>query len=161
MDRMIGYQYNVTGATGYYFYKGEKLLCKISTGIFFPIGIMGMGREWRSEFDYSMTICPGVSRIIEDSATGETVAKITYVSHGRYRIGDLMDVECTNGKDTFLQGGKEIASIVKLSGDEDVWIPEEGWLEFEPFFELKILEEIDDSTLLLIAGFPAMKFGLS
>ena len=55
-----------------------------------------------------------------------------------------------------------IATIGRFSGEEkDVWIPEEEWKEFEPFFDLEISEEVDESLLLLIASFPMLKFGLS
>ena len=162
MERIIGYQYSETGATGYYFYKEKKLLCKITTGLFFPVWIMGMGREWESNYDFNNTILPGVSRKIKDTESGETIAKITYVSAGRYRIGDLIDVDCRERKETFTMGGKVIATIGRFSGEEkDVWIPEEEWKEFEPFFDLEISEEVDESLLLLIASFPMLKFGLS
>ena len=162
MEHIIGYQYSETGATGYYLYKNKKLLCKITTGLFFPVWIMGMGREWESKYDLNNTILPGVSRKIKDTASGETIAKITYVSAGRYRIGDLIDVDCREGKETFTTGGKVIATIGRFSGEEkDVWIPEEEWKEFEPFFNLEISEEVDESLLLLIASFPMLKFGLS
>ena len=97
MEHIIGYQYSETGATGYYFYKDKKLLCKITTGLFFPVWIMGMGREWESNYDFNNTILPGVSRKIKDTESGETIAKITYVSAGRYRIGDLIDVAVESG----------------------------------------------------------------
>ena len=157
MERILGYQYSETGATGYYFYKDKKLLCKITTGLFFPVWIMGMGRD----YDFNNTILPGVSRKIKDTASGETIAKITYVSAGRYRIGDLIEVNCSEGKETFTMSGKVIATINRFSGEEDIWIPEEEWKEFEPFFDLEISEEVDESLLLLIAGFPMLKFGLS
>ena len=162
MERIIGYQYSETGATGYYFYKDKKLLCKITTGLFFPVWITGMGREWESNYDFNNTILPGVSRKIKDSASGETIAKITYVSAGRYRIGDLIDVDCRDGNETFLKDGNAIATIGRLSGgEEDIWIPEEEWKEFEPYFDLEISDDVDESLLLLIASFPMLKFALS
>lgn len=160
MDRIIGYQYSQTGVTGYYFYKNREPVCKISTGLFFPVWITGMGREWESKYDINNTVLPGVSRKIKDAASGETIAKITYVSRGVYRIGDLIEVHCENEKEIFTMNGKVIAVVSAFSGGE-VWIPEEEWKEFEPYFELQAEEDMDEALLLLIASFPVLKFGLT
>lgn len=160
MERIIGYQYSETGAQGYYFYSGKKLLCKVSAGIFCPVLITGDETEWISDYDINSTILPGIKRTVVDNHTNKTVATITYLDRGKYHLDNGWDVECYGEVYRFFNGDQKIAEIRHCSKEEKFWIPQEEWRDFEPYFELIPEEEPDETSILLIAGFPVLRFGL-
>ena len=161
MEQIIGYQYSETGGHGYYFYRDFKQICTVSTGLFLPVWIAGFGKEWTSKYDMYNTVMPGSVRNVRDAATEEVIHKITYVSRGKYTVDDMLEVSCEEGKYTFLHSaGKNLVAEITKCTDEDIWIPEEEWRDFEPYFEISLHEEVPEEEFLLIAGFPALRFGM-
>ena len=162
MEKIIGYQYSETGGHGYYFYRDFKQICTVSTGLFLPVRIAGFSKEWISKYDMYNTVMPGSVRNVRNDVTEEVIHKITYLSRGKFIIDDRLEVSCEEGKYTFTRPENRmlVADITKCT-DEDIWIPEEEWRDFEPYFEISLHQEVEEDEFLLIAGFPALRFGLT
>ena len=160
MDKLIGYQYSVTGEHGYYYYQNQKLICKVVTSLITPVFISGFDKVLTSNFDLFSTIVPELSRKVIDDATKEEVASIVYKDRGLYLIDGKIKVLCDENGYRFYMGEEQIAEI-KAVLDKNIWVPKENWCDFTPYFELNFLKDTDELSTLLIAGFPALRFGIS
>ena len=160
MERIIGYQFSETGNGGVYYYREKEFICKVITGLFFPVWISGLGREWKSKYQMQgFNIVSERSKKVIDDKTGEAVARVECIKSGQYRINDAITVIETETEYTFFNDDTIVAKTTPIK-DKNVWIPEEEWKDFEPYNEINLYEEVDDDMLLLILGFPALKIGL-
>ncbi len=160
---LTGYRFEANGVYGYDFYKSADKICSVSRSDarLAPVTVQGNSIRWISDFDNFITICPGLTRSINDESTGKEVFKIVYEAQGKYRITEAVSVYCSDDKYTFYSDQSVIAKINRINEKNDhTSEPLAQNAGCEPYFEIDFCNEVENELLMIMLAFPMLKFGL-
>ena len=157
--RLIGCRIESPGTRNCVYYENKVRFCSVSdiAASSSQLMVNGGGMTWRSDFDISSTIFPGLTRYINDESDGKQIFRIVYKDRGKYIINESIEVYCNNDQYAFYCNDQIIATIKGICS-----IPEYLQIavgtDSEPCFDVSADNGINTETLMVIAAFPLLRF---
>ena len=162
MTEIITYRLSETGRWGYEFYDGGRNRIGSVNAVFAtssPVLIESGDICWYSQFSIDNMIVPGTSRQVKDNQTGLEVYRIVFWQPGKYEVRTREISEHAEIRNGIYLFGKPLMPVTAMTEriTEADWIPPKNSI-VEPYFKTTFFENVNESYMMMVLSFPALRF---